>query len=133
MLSRTSKTTILHPMCKIISTLFIEEMLRGIPKKFTILKFNMFNNINDSLKHLVQIPHMMILAHDNNCLLCKVFPLSLYGPTFLWFANSYPPLLLALKAWMGYVGNPQIIPFLVLNYSGCMLLVLGLSRYNGKS
>ena len=55
------------------------------PRSFVILSFVMYYGFSDPYYHMLHFNQAMILNVGDACLLCKVFPTSLKGPTLAWF------------------------------------------------
>ena len=55
------------------------------PRGFVILAFATFNGSIDPYDHMLHYNQAMVLNDDNNWLLCKVFPASLWGLALAWF------------------------------------------------
>lgn len=60
----------------------------GSPKGLVVLKFTMYDGLSDPFDHLMHFQQMMMLDMGNDLLLCKVFFVSLHGPTLCGFTNS---------------------------------------------
>ena len=55
------------------------------PREFVILDFTMLDGAADPYDHMLHYNQTMTLNAANDCLLCKVFLTSLWGPTLAWF------------------------------------------------
>ena len=55
------------------------------PRSFSILAFAMYDGSSYLYDHMLHFNQAMILSAGNDHLLCKVFPVSLKGPTLAWF------------------------------------------------
>ena len=54
-------------------------------RSFIIPSFSMHDGSSDPYDHMLHFNQAMILNAGDDCLLCKVFPASLKGPTLAWF------------------------------------------------
>ena len=73
-----------------------------LPRGFVILYFSMYDGFSDPYDLMLHFNKAMILNAGDDCLLCKVFPTSLKGPSLAWFhkllqrsINSFSELLVA--------------------------------------
>ena len=57
------------------------------PRGFVIPAFATFDDSTDPYDHMLHYNQAMILNADNDRLLCKIFPASLWGPLLAWFHN----------------------------------------------
>ena len=55
------------------------------PRGFVMPAFTMFDGCNDPYDHMLHYNQVMTLNTGNDHLLCKVFRVSLRGPTLAWF------------------------------------------------
>ena len=76
------------------------------PHGFVIPTFSMYDGSSDPYDHMLHFNQAMIFNAGEDCLLCKVFPASLKGPTLAWFhklpqrsINSFS------KLWAAFVSQ----------------------------
>ena len=55
------------------------------PKDFVVLTFKQFDGKFDPVDHIFNFQHKMALETRNEAILCKVFSITLTGPSLSWF------------------------------------------------
>ena len=79
-------STTIRGLENMLSSLLGQHILRYEPLcGFVISSLTMYDGSSDPYDHMLHFNQAVILNTGNDCLLCKVFPTSLKGPTLTWF------------------------------------------------
>ena len=79
-------TTLICKLDDMLSSPLVQHILDYEPPRgFDISTFSTFDGSTDPYDHMLHYNQAMILNADNDRLLCKVFPASLWGPALAWF------------------------------------------------